>query len=341
MDLVMRVRAFAAIFAIFLLSGCAIHPLPDDVTHVSTYNIVRQVRCETRQAIIQSLFNYLTSPENLRFDNLDQHSLDVGLRLKQAYDIDPDAITRFNPASLTGRARHIVGLLFHTGIAYNYDLQGLEINNIDPTATLIRPVPVTSLFTLGLTGNFDRQRQNQRFFTITDNFGELITKVRSNYCTHSIVEANYVYPIAGAVGMKKVISDFVLLTVFGNLAGPSGSGTDVTKVSGPPTLVDQLQFQTTIGGAATPGITFIPLGRAFQVSEASLLFSASRTDTHQLTIGLYLDQTGAKEIGSIRSGIFDGAYLTASGGRAEQGAARAVEQFLALKIFRPSVVLGQ
>jgi hypothetical protein len=337
----MRFPTFAAILATFLFSGCSIHPLPDDVTHISTYTIVRQVRCETRQAIIESLFNYLTSPENLRFDNLDQHSLDIGLQLKQAYDINHDAITKFNPASLTGRAREVIGLLYHTGIAYNYDLQGLEINNIDPAVDFVRPRPLTSLVTLGLTGNFDRQRQNERFFTITDNFGDLITKLHDNYCTHSIVEANYVYPIAGAVGMHQVIHDFVFLTVFANLAGTSSGGKDVIKVSGPPTLVDQLQFQTTIGGAATPKIVFIPLGRTFQVSDASLPFSGSRKDTHQLTVGLYLDKTGAKQIGSVRSEIFGGAYITASGGRAEQGAARAVEQFLALKIFKPTVVLGQ
>src|ERR1019366_2857714 len=98
-----------------------------------------------------------------------------------------------------------------------------------------------------------------------------------NYCTGHIAEDNYVYPIAGRVGIDRVVHDFVLLTLFGNLSGKSK---DVTTVSGPPTMVDQLQFQTTIGGAATPKITFIPLGRAFQVSDASFPISASRKDTH-------------------------------------------------------------
>ena len=337
----MYVRTFATIIGMAILSGCTIHPLPDDVTHISTYTIVRQVRCETRQAVIESLFNYLTTPDNLRFNRLNEYSLDVGRQLKQAYDIDPDAITKFNPATLTGFARDVVGLLYHTGIAYNYDLQGLEINNIDPAVNFIRPLPQTSLVTLGLTGNFDRQRQNERSFTITDNFGDLITKVHKDYCTHSIVEANYVYPIAGAVGMDRVIHDFVFLTLFANLGGTSSGGKDVIKVAGPPTMVDQLQFQTTIGGAATPKIVFIPLGRPFQVSDASFPVSASRKDTHQLTVGLYLDSTGAKEIGRVRSEIFSGNLITASGGRAEQGAARAVEQFLALKIFKPTIVVAQ
>jgi hypothetical protein len=337
----MYVRTFAAIIGTFLFSGCAIHPLPDDVAHISTYYIVRQIRCETRQAVIDSLFRYLTSEDNLRGGKLDEYSYNVGLQVKRAYDVDRGSIAKFNPATLTGLARSVVELLYHTGIAYNYDLLGLEINNFDPVVDFIRPLPKTSLVTLGLTGNFDRQRQNERSFTITDNFGDLITKVHENYCTGQLAEDNYAYPIAGRVGIDRVVHDFVLLTLFGNLSGKSKDVTTATTASGPPTMVDQLQFITAIGGAATPKITFIPLGPAFQVSDASFPISASRKDTHQLTVGLYLDTTGTKEIGGVRSAIFNGNLITASGGRAEQGAARAVEQFLALKIFKPTVVVGQ
>jgi hypothetical protein len=332
-------RSFFVLIFGLALSGCSIHPLPDDVTHVSTYTIVRQVRCETRQAVIQSLFKYLTSEDNLRYDRLDLHSLDVGRELEREYQKNHDSITRFNPASLTGFAREVVGLLFHTGVAYNYDLTGLEINNIDPAVDFLRPLPKTSLVSLGVTGNFDRQRQNERTFTITDNFGDLITKVHDDYCSDHIVEADYVYPIAGRVGIDRMVSDFLLLTLFGNLGG-SGSK-DVTKVSGPPTMVDQLQFQTTIGGVATPKIVFIPLGPAFSFSDASFPITASRKDTHLLTVGLYLDKIGAKEITGVRTGLFRGVLITASGGAAERGAARAVEQFLQLKIFKPTVVVGQ
>src|SRR5271170_2404893 len=51
----------AMIAAVVWLTGCAIHPLPEDVTGVSTYNIVRQIRCEARQAIFDFAITYLTS----------------------------------------------------------------------------------------------------------------------------------------------------------------------------------------------------------------------------------------------------------------------------------------
>ena len=33
-----------------MLSGCTIHPLPEDVTKLNTFQIVKQIRCETRAA---------------------------------------------------------------------------------------------------------------------------------------------------------------------------------------------------------------------------------------------------------------------------------------------------
>jgi len=339
MDLHRVALGFAAVAGLGF-GGCAIHPLPDDVAHVSTYEIVRQVRCETRQAVIDSMLRYLTSDYNLRENKLDRHSYDIGHQLKADSAADPDAITKFDPGRLTGFARTVVGLLYHTGVAYNYDLLGVETTNFDPTINFIRPLPITSLVSLGVGGNFDRQRQNERSFTITDTFGGLLANVHADYCTHSVVEANYVYPITGRVGVDRVVRDFMLLTLFGNLGGLGKSPKDIA-IQGPPSMVDQLQFQTTISGTASPKIVFNPTGRAFQVSDASLTLSASRKDTHQVTIGLFLDKTGAEGIGGVRDVIFRGGLLTASGGRAAQGAAQAVEQFLQQKIFKPTIVITQ
>ena len=55
-------------FAAFVLAGCAIHPLPEDVTGVDTYTIVRQIRCETRQAVIDFALRWLGSESEDRVD---------------------------------------------------------------------------------------------------------------------------------------------------------------------------------------------------------------------------------------------------------------------------------
>ncbi|MGY4473715.1 hypothetical protein [Bradyrhizobium sp. USDA 3364] len=160
-------QASKRLFAVALLGlgGCAINPVPDDYAHISASNIARQVRCEARQAVIDATIGFLASEtNNENKSKVDDHSHRIGLWLRD----HPEAITTFDPSRLTGFARVVVELLYGTGIAYYYDLTGLEINNIDPTANLVRPTPITSLVTLGLTASFDRQRQNEWTFTITD-----------------------------------------------------------------------------------------------------------------------------------------------------------------------------
>lgn len=345
-------RLFAVVLSALAMSGCgAIHPLPDDVAHISTYNIVRQIRCETRKAVIDSLRTFLTE-ENNRFpikqngrvfQKVDDRSYAIGQQTFNDYDADPASIAKFNPAALTGFARYVVDVMLHTGVAYNFDLTGYEQNNIDPEINFIRPLPISTQVSLGVKGNFDRYRQNERSFTITDNFLGLIKNVPESYCTKYIAEANIIYPIFGNVGVRKMVHDFMLLTLFGNL---TGDGTkDFITIGGPPTMVDQLEFQTTIGGSATPKVVFAPVGPAFQLSDANLGVSASRRDTHKLTMGLYLDTAGATEAKNLRNALFDGLIvgnlITASGGKAELGAAKAVEQFLQQKIFRPTIVFQQ
>ena len=43
------------------LAACAIHPVPEDVTGVSTYQIVRQIRCEARDVVKKTVIGYLKS----------------------------------------------------------------------------------------------------------------------------------------------------------------------------------------------------------------------------------------------------------------------------------------
>ncbi|TPK85710.1 hypothetical protein FJ936_09230 [Mesorhizobium sp. B2-4-13] len=319
-----------AIGASVSMSSCAIHPLPDDVTNLSTYNIVRQIRCETREAVIDSLFTFLTSSRNHDAGKVDDKSREIGLSFQALYENgDHASIERFDPAALSGSAKLVVGLLWSTGIAYNYDLNMVEVNNIDSSLSVLRALPHSGV-TLGLSAGLDRERGNERTFTITDNFGALVNKVDARYCTGKLVEANVIYPIAGKVGMKRVIEDFLMLALFGNLAG---DGKDVTNVKGPPTMVEQLEFRTAIGGSATPKATFAPVGDAFHVAEASIGLTGSRTDTHKLTVGLYLDTSGVKQLTTARPDIFLG-LIAATGGPAEVGAATAVDQFLRQTMFR-------
>ena len=317
-------RNLAVALCLIVLVACAIHPLPEDVTGVSTYDIVRQIRCEARKAIIDSTIGWLTNDPKV-----DSESKQIGSEFAN----NLRRIDTLNPKLFKGRVRRIMTVFYDTGIAYNFNLQMTENNNIDPTINLLKPFKNGGVFTMGVSGVADRQRQNTRIFTVTDKFSDLIQNVPDDYCTNYIVRENYIYPIAGKVGIEKVIQDFIRLTLFGSLGGPPG------KEAGPPTMVDTLEFITTFSLTATPKAVFTPIGNALQVLDASLIASVTRKDVHKVTVGLAIAGAVVSEVGPLRSTLF-GPLLTASGGRSEQAAAAAVNQALTLQIFQPTVVVS-
>ena len=145
---------------------------------------------------------------------------------------------------------------------------------------------------------------------------------------------NYIYSIAGRVGVDKTVRTFVELTVFGSLGGPAAQ-----QGKGPPTMVDKLTFTTMINLSATPKVEFTPTGDRFQLLNANLKASADRSDRHEVAIGLAIARIGVDEVGPIRqfgfspptggqwhpeaarpiSGLYQGARVT--GGRYTRRAA--------------------
>jgi hypothetical protein len=309
--------------ASFLFSGCSIHPLPEDVTGVSTPDIVRRIRCEGREAIKTMIIDYLTAMAREHPD------VELFADLLAKYQNDPQSIRDFH-YNLFKRPRlmkvyWLVKLFYDAAVAYSFELTMTEDNNLSSEVDVIRPI-VNPKFTMAVTGGASRKRSNDRVFTTSDTFNGLL-KLPDEYCKDHIVGPNYIYPIAGRIGLDKVMLDFINLTLFDNLGGSSssGSGTSSGDVSsagktassdaktkpGPPTMSEKLTFTTTITGGVNPVATFMPIGRHFQMSGASLNGLADRTDMHQVTIGLAIAPTEVTELGSFRSYLFSPARLAA------------------------------
>jgi hypothetical protein len=313
----------ASVAASCLVSGCSIHPLPEDVTGVSTHDIVRRIRCEGREAVKAMIIEYLTAMAH------DHPDIELFEELLSKYQREPQSIRDFH-YNLFKRPRlmkvySLVKVFYDAAVAYNFDLTMTEDNNLSAEADFIRPI-VNPKFTLAVTGGASRKRSNDRTFTASDTFNGLL-KLPDAYCKDHIVGPNYIYPIAGRIGIDRVMLDFVNLTLFDNLGGGSGSGggspsSDVSPPggtvsggaktkAGPPTLTDKLTFTTTGSGGLNPIATFTPVGRNFQVSAASLNGFADRIDMHQVTIGLAIAPTEITDLGSLRSYLFSPARLTA------------------------------
>jgi hypothetical protein len=321
-----RLFSVAAIALSFLGAGCAIHPLPEDVTGVPTYYIVRQIRCEARSAVIETAINGLI--------NYGTNAGDPEItRIAREFQDGTRPIATFSHKLFRNkRISDIVRAFYDTGVAYNFNLEMTEINDLGTEINFLKPFTESRL-TVGVNAGFNRQRVNTRTFTVTDTFGGLIRNVGINYCHEKFMKTeNYIYPIAGRIGIEKMVHDFINMTLFANLRGNTADG------KGPPTLVDALEFTTSISGSATPSIVFSPTGMGWSLLDANLTGKASRTDLHKVTVGLAIDTGSVALVGSLRSTLFT-PLLTASGGPAEQKAAEAVNQALTSKLFTRTIIV--
>jgi hypothetical protein len=314
------------------LAGCAIHPLPEDVAGVDTYDIVRQIRCETREALKSAIIKWL---DLLARDEDGEVGDPIAKRLLIKYASEPELISTFNPNLFPGpeyiQVRNVINTFADAGIAYTFELTMTEDNNLSTDISLLKPVTQPK-FTLGLSAGAKRKRSNDRVFTVTDNFRFLLTQLNATrggrpYCDGRTVQANYVYPIAGRIGVDRLVSDFVNLTVFGNLSGKDAK----PGASGAPTMADKLTFTTTVNISATPKVEFAPVGNAFQLATASVTGEAIRTDVHQVTVSLAIATSGTAGLGSLRSYLFSN----------QRGAPTALRGTGIRREVAPSVYVGQ
>jgi hypothetical protein len=148
------------------------------------------------------------------------------------------------------------------------------------------------------------------------------------------VPENYLYPIAGKIGVKYLVQDFINLTLFANLGGAAKDS------KGPPTLVDALAFQTVITGTLAPKVTFTPVGHGLSVTDAALTGVATRTDLHKVVMALAIAGPGIGLVGPVRTELLATPLITAQPTTsAEANAAAAVSQFLTLKLFSPTITV--
>jgi len=311
-------RFFAAFAALSLFSGCAIHPLPEDVAGVDTYHIVRQIRCETRETLRSFIITWL---DDLGRDHESQPGDPIARALALQYESDPVSIDTFRASLFPGpgrvEVRRLINLFYDAGIAYNFDLTMTENNDLTTDINFLKPFTEPT-FTLGVNAGATRERSNNRTFTVTDTFSYLVTKLNTpvrgrRYCDGQIVQANYAYPIAGRIGIDKLVRSFIELTLFANLAGKEAN----PGAGGAPTMADKLTFTTTINASATPKVVFAPAGHAFQLADASLTGSVKRSDVHQVTVALAISTGGAATLDPFRSYLFSSQRGARSAGTLE------------------------
>ena len=240
------------VFAVgWLLCGCSIRPVPQDVTgaRYDTYGIVTRVRCEMRDAIKEYVLR-----------SLRRHGAQ-----SQADELEhkPNAMRWLNERRryFSPTQQALFDKYDGALITYDFTFDITEQNNISANVNLGQTF-TRGTFGLGLTGGNDRERHNARTFRISDNFLKLSVQVDDAFCKQENLHVpNYIYPITGSLNLFEMVGVFLDLNQSNNLTA---------KDNNPPALSDNIQFVTKFSGSVNPSFEISPIGRSLEVAKAGL-----------------------------------------------------------------------
>ncbi|WFU41813.1 hypothetical protein QA640_04710 [Bradyrhizobium sp. CB82] len=273
-----QIRSAVVVVALSSLSmGCAIHPLQQDATGVPTVAIVDHIRCETRLAIQDKAIDLLRgygTPQAIALAARFASTRGEPWRVDPNIDL-PDSKERAFYARYIG-----------TGIAYDFTFDVTEDNKVGIVADPVRLI-TNGTVGIGLNGSSELNRNNSRHFIMSDTFNNLLQNPKL-HCADT--PPNFVYPIAGSVGMAELINTFVDLNEDKPLAVDSSS----SRV-----FADTLTFTTTLTGSASPHVEIAPIGSNVGLASPSNFgASGQRLDKHMMIIGLAMEKkaTGKAEV---------------------------------------------
>jgi hypothetical protein len=237
------------------LAACSMHPLPEDVTRVSTVDIVKSIRCEAL-AGLESLRKEFTPEERERAGPIVRATM-IG------YDFT-FTITEMNGAR---------------GASGDPSLGFLTFGGASP-------------FTLDLTGKAALTRANLRRFTIIEPLTDLTKEETQKSCLDRTPQTNWIYPIGGTIGLEEVVRTYVKLEMRTELQAKKPAGWAGTE---PVVFSDVLQFTTYLeAGGTTKLILDGGVGR-FSVKNVSITADASRRDLHNVIVALTRKPVDVKE----------------------------------------------
>jgi hypothetical protein len=250
-------RILCTIVLSYGLGACATHPLPEDVTGIKTTQIVHRIRCEAKEAVDRQKKRIIEEPSD---------------------------------SPWRARTRNTkLKILEQVGIVYSFSLNGQESNNLTSATATFQKTWSNGTFTFNPGLGDTLTRQNVRAFTVVDNFSELL-KINERYCAQS-TGPNYQYPIVGNIGIAEMIDTFVIMApgLQQEQQGiENGGDSPSLAMNTAPAMVDTISFTTTLSAGVTPTWMLTPVTTALQLTSASIQLGVSRTDIHQVIIGLAL-----------------------------------------------------
>ena len=279
-----------------LLVGCSVIPLPQDSSGYTTEDIVRNIRCEARSGIHETVLLWLRSNFYLNRTvwkgfrgGLLADRLEAGLTLWHEINVD----------ELDKDIRHDFAFYRNSQIAYQFTLTLEEQNMNDISAGFAQKYSGRSnrAGSLSLSTTSTLTRTNQRSFNVVDTFEELALKIDYKYC-NSPRSVDIIYPMRGKLPIQDLVGNYIRINNFGNLGGPSDNiekifGTELSPAI--PQMGDTITFVTKLASSINPSLTVTPpVGFGFLFSGTGLKSDNYRSDTHRVIIVVSTSPDAAK-----------------------------------------------
>ncbi len=253
-------------FALSILAGCSVHPIPDDVSPIPTEEIVKSARCELRLGLFEQIEREL-GKRNITMWKAAELETKEGFAKFHSWLKN---YVRNNPKDADLIAK--LEAYGDVAAAYDFDFNISERNRADASLGFKNPM-AKSVFDLTAGGGVDGTRRGQRTFKAQETFWQLASR---EYCIGSRPrDKNLLYPITGSIGLRKVVQTFVEIS-------EQGGGKD--------SFVDTLTFTTTISAGVGAVLKINPVPHNFHLVSASGNLSSDRTDIHKIVISLAFPQ---------------------------------------------------
>jgi len=263
----MRTVKWLTCFGAVGLAGCALYPIPDDVTSIPTEEIVRHARCEIRTEVI----GYLIHSEFIAPPATDK---DIAVFLKYVESVKKKLK---NGQTLSDKESHLLGLM-DVAAVYAFDFNITENNKADGDAGFSLPFTVPKVLKGDASASLALTRLGSRIFATGDHWGQLIS--RPSLCADIRPRpGNFAYPLDGSIGVGRAVQTFINISnQGGDLGGDQGAAKD--------SFVDTLTFTTEVSASANASITLAAVPHSFRLVSASAGLSGSRKDVHKMTLSL-------------------------------------------------------
>jgi hypothetical protein len=272
-----------------IMGGCSAHPVVYESTGYYAPQLVRKARCEARQAIADKIAAWLIENED------DVYGVEISKKIRSR----SVKLSSIQWRNLDPRDYAYLHYFFDTAIAYNFNLDITESNNASVDLNFLAAISKGTVSIPAKTG-MNRSRNNVQTFTISDKWGYLLKDLPEYYCDPRTVpsgyfssQPNYIYPIAGKIGIGSMVDDFVDLTLWGALAGEKGEST--------PAMAYAQEFTTKTFGDVTPKITVVS-SAAFE--DGTLGLANYREDKHKIVVGFSLGVGPQFEKGDGKVGTY-------------------------------------